>query len=109
MLHFNATPFGGGVAEILKSLVPLLNDIGIATEWRVMSAGDELFKVTKTMHNSLQGKHVPWTKKMWDTWLSYNLQTLWSWMATTIWWWSTTRILPRGWDQREGSTSDITF
>ena len=72
VLHFNATPQGGGVAEILKSLVPLLNDIGIDTEWRVMNAGDELFNVTKTMHNSLQGKQVPWTKKMWDTWLSYN-------------------------------------
>lgn len=73
LLHFNATPYGGGVAELLKALVPLFNDIGIVTEWRVMSAGDELFKVTKTMHNSLQGKHSAWTKKMWDTWLSYNL------------------------------------
>ena len=73
VLHFNATPYGGGVAELLKTLVPLMNDIGIAAEWRVMSAGDELFSVTKQMHNSLQGKNVPWTKRMWDTWLSYNL------------------------------------
>ena len=73
VLHFNATPHGGGVAELLKGLVPLLNDVGIVTEWRVMSAGDELFSVTKSMHNSLQGKVMPWTKKMWDTWLSYNL------------------------------------
>ena len=50
-----------------------MNDIGITTEWRVMSAGDELFKVTKQMHNSLQCEHVPWTKKMWNIWLSYNL------------------------------------
>jgi trehalose synthase len=73
VLHFNATPYGGGVAELLKTLVPLMSDIGMVAEWRVMSAGDDLFSVTKQMHNSLQGEHVPWTKRMWDTWLSYNL------------------------------------
>ncbi len=73
VLHFNATPFGGGVAEILKTLVPLMTDIGLAAEWRVMSAGDELFSVTKKMHNSLQGQNMTWTNGMWETWLSYNM------------------------------------
>jgi trehalose synthase len=55
VLHVNATSFGGGVAEILSSLVPLMNDAGLVAEWKVMDARDEFFEVTKTIHNSLQG------------------------------------------------------
>jgi trehalose synthase len=55
VLHVNATSFGGGVAEILYSLVPLMNDAGLAADWKVMYGRDEFFHVTKTMHNSLQG------------------------------------------------------
>jgi trehalose synthase len=55
MLHLSATAFGGGVAEIQYTLVPLLNDVGIETEWRVIHGRDEFFDVTKTIHNALQG------------------------------------------------------
>jgi trehalose synthase len=55
VLHVNATSFGGGVAEILYSLVPLMNDAGLKVDWKVMYGRDEFFHVTKTMHNSLQG------------------------------------------------------
>ena len=55
MLHLSATAFGGGVAEIQYTLIPLLNDIGIDTEWRVIEGRDEFFDVTKTIHNALQG------------------------------------------------------
>lgn len=55
VLHLNATAFGGGVAEILGTLVPLLNDVGLHAEWRVVQGSDAFFHVTKTMHNGLQG------------------------------------------------------
>ncbi|MFN8108985.1 MAG: glycosyltransferase [Thermoleophilia bacterium] len=53
--HINATSFGGGVAEILHSLVPLMNDVGLRADWMVMFGTDEFFGVTKAMHNGLQG------------------------------------------------------
>lgn len=53
--HINATSFGGGVAEILYSLVPLMNDIGLEVDWKVMYGREEFFNVTKAMHNALQG------------------------------------------------------
>jgi trehalose synthase len=55
VLHVNATSFGGGVAEILYSLVPLMNDAGLEADWKVMYGRDEFFNVTKTIHNGLQG------------------------------------------------------
>jgi trehalose synthase len=55
MLHLSATAFGGGVAEIQYTLIPLLNDVGIEAEWRVIQGRDEFFDVTKTIHNALQG------------------------------------------------------
>ncbi len=55
VLHVNATSFGGGVAEILYTLVPLLRDAGIDTDWRVIMAAQEFYEATKIMHNALQG------------------------------------------------------
>ncbi len=55
MLHLSATAFGGGVAEIQYTLIPLLIDAGIDAEWRVIMGRDEFFDVTKTIHNGLQG------------------------------------------------------
>jgi trehalose synthase len=72
VLHLNSTPFGGGVAEILSSLVPLMANIGLAADWQVMRAGDDFFRVTKAMHNSLQGMLIDWTPQMRELWLQYN-------------------------------------
>jgi trehalose synthase len=55
VLHLSATAFGGGVAEILYTLVPLMQDAGLEAEWRVIYGQDEFFDVTKTIHNALQG------------------------------------------------------
>ena len=55
VLHLSATAFGGGVAEILYTLVPLMRDAGLDTEWRVIYGQDEFFDVTKAIHNALQG------------------------------------------------------
>jgi trehalose synthase len=51
----SATAFGGGVSEILYTLVPLMRDVGIDTHWQVILGREEFFNVTKLMHNSLQG------------------------------------------------------
>jgi trehalose synthase len=55
VLHLSATPYGGGVAELLRSLVPLLNDLGLAVDWKVISGDESFFKVTKQLHDGLQG------------------------------------------------------
>jgi trehalose synthase len=55
VLHINATPYGGGVSELLRSAVPLLNDLGLIVHWQVISGDDRFFDATKTLHNALQG------------------------------------------------------
>jgi trehalose synthase len=55
VLHLSATAFGGGVAEILYALIPLMRDAGLEAEWRVIHGQEEFFDVTKTIHNALQG------------------------------------------------------
>jgi trehalose synthase len=58
VLHLNATPYGGGVSELLRSVVPLLNDLGLKADWRIISGNEPFFQVTKTIHNGLQGADV---------------------------------------------------
>jgi len=72
VLHINATAAGGGVAEILKALVPLMCDLGLNAEWRILQGADEFYKVTKTMHNGLQGMPIRLKPDMKQTWLKYN-------------------------------------
>ena len=72
VLHINATAAGGGVAEILKALVPLMCDLGLNAEWRILQGADEFYKVTKTMHNGLQGMPIRLKPDMKKTWLKYN-------------------------------------
>ncbi len=71
--HVNATSFGGGVAEILYSLVPLMNDVGLVADWKVMFGRDEFFGVTKAMHNALQGADRPLTDDEKRLFERYNL------------------------------------
>ena len=72
VLHINATETGGGVAELLRTLVPLTNSVGLQADWAVMRGAPEFFDVTKAMHNSLQGNNMAWTEEMWDIWRRYN-------------------------------------
>lgn len=72
VLHINATAFGGGVAEILQTLVPLMRDVGLNARWQVIEGTDDFFNVTKSMHNGLQGMELPFSKAMQDTWLQQN-------------------------------------
>lgn len=61
VIHVNSTAVGGGVAEILKSLVPMMNGAGTQSEWMVVEGVPEFFDVTKRLHNLLQGAeaHFP--------------------------------------------------
>lgn len=56
--HVNATAYGGGVAEILQNLVPLLRDVGVDASWSVLDAPAAFYDVTKKLHNSLQGMAI---------------------------------------------------
>jgi trehalose synthase len=55
ILQLNATPYGGGVSELLRSGVPLLRDLGLDVEWHVITGDEPFFRVTKAIHNGLQG------------------------------------------------------
>ena len=55
VIHINATAQGGGVAEILKSLVPLMQDVGVDAAWYALSPDESFFHISKTLHHCLQG------------------------------------------------------
>jgi trehalose synthase len=55
VLHVNATSYGGGVSELLRSTVPLLNDLGLVADWRIIAGDPAFFAATKAIHNALQG------------------------------------------------------
>ncbi|MBL7067117.1 MAG: glycosyltransferase [Candidatus Marinimicrobia bacterium] len=58
IIHLNSTYMGGGVAEILNSLIPLFNEIGIDAGWRIIRGNPDLFNITKKFHNALQGDKI---------------------------------------------------
>jgi trehalose synthase len=70
--HLSATAFGGGVAEINYSLIPLKRDAGLEVEWRIIRGEDEFFDVTKTIHNALQGSPQGLTKEQEEVYLQFN-------------------------------------
>ncbi|MDX1608065.1 MAG: glycosyltransferase [Candidatus Spechtbacterales bacterium] len=72
ILHINATPQGGGVAEILKTFVPLQRSLGLDSSWYYIKPDMKLFEITKKLHNSLQGSEVGLTKAEKDYYLNYN-------------------------------------
>jgi trehalose synthase len=64
VLELNATAQGGGVAEMLYSSVPFLNNLGVETEWKVISGNERFFECTKGLHNLLQGMKGTFTQEM---------------------------------------------
>jgi trehalose synthase len=72
VLHVSATAFGGGVSEILYTIVPLLRDVGLDAHWQVILGREEFFNVTKLMHNSLQGEKTPLSEEQWELFERYN-------------------------------------
>jgi trehalose synthase len=72
VLHLSATAFGGGVAEILYTLIPLMNDVGIEAEWQVMLGREEFYNATKRLHNALQGNPDSLSEEEWKIYERYN-------------------------------------
>jgi trehalose synthase len=72
VVHLSATAFGGGVAEINYALVPLMQDVGLDVEWRIIHGADEFFAVTKTIHNALQGDPHGLTREQEEIFRRYN-------------------------------------
>jgi trehalose synthase len=72
ILHVSATAFGGGVSEILYTLVPLMRDVGLDAHWHVILGREEFFNVTKLLHNSLQGDPQPISDQQWEVFEAYN-------------------------------------
>lgn len=71
--NVNSTAYGGGVAEILHNLIPLMRSLGIDVRWFVIEGTDEFFKVTKSFHNALQGnKELKLTEGMKKLYLDIN-------------------------------------
>jgi trehalose synthase len=70
--HLSATAFGGGVAEINYSLIPLKQDAGLDVEWRIIRGEDEFFDVTKTIHNALQGNPQGLTSEQEEVYRRFN-------------------------------------
>jgi trehalose synthase len=68
----NSTAVGGGVAEMLHRIVPLLNEMGLQVTWDVIEGDDEFFEITKRFHNALQGQEDHFTKKDLETYLACN-------------------------------------
>ncbi|MBN2061600.1 MAG: glycosyltransferase [Deltaproteobacteria bacterium] len=58
LVHINSTRIGGGVAEILHKMVPLMRELGIETHWEVISGDESFYKCTKSFHNAIQGNAI---------------------------------------------------
>ncbi|MEW6657269.1 MAG: glycosyltransferase [Thermodesulfobacteriota bacterium] len=69
--HINATPFGGGVAELLTRQIPILVAMGLQAEWRIIHGDQEFFTITKSFHNAMQGQDFRLTE---DIKAVYNRQ-----------------------------------
>jgi trehalose synthase len=72
VLHLSATAFGGGVSEILYTLVPLMRDVGIEAEWQVIVGREEFFNATKVLHNALQGHPLDLSPEEWLVYERYS-------------------------------------
>jgi trehalose synthase len=72
VLMVNSTRVGGGVAELLNRIVPLLEELGLRPGWEVMAGERDFFEVTKAFHNALHGSPVPLPSNAFDIFRSYS-------------------------------------
>jgi trehalose synthase len=72
ILHVNSTYQSGGVAEMILSLVPLMNDIGIDTRWNILKGDAGFFTITKNFHNALQGQAIAFSDEEKDLYVRTN-------------------------------------
>jgi len=74
--HINSTPVGGGVAEILNRMVPLLRELGVDTKWDVIKGGEQFFAVTKKFHNALHGRAEEITQRDFDIFMQTSQENI---------------------------------
>lgn len=74
--HINSTPVGGGVAEILSRMVPLLQELGVDTKWDVIKGGEQFFEVTKKFHNALHGRDEEITQHDFDIFMETGRENI---------------------------------
>lgn len=72
ILELSSTATGGGVAELLASLVPLQRDVGLEVEWDVIPGDADFFEFTKALHNGLQGMPIEVTPRQRAEYMSHN-------------------------------------
>ena len=72
ILDINSTYMGGGVAEILSFMVPLINNVGIDEDWRILHGNPDFFTITKKFHNALQGGKIHFTEMKKKLYLKTN-------------------------------------
>jgi trehalose synthase len=72
IVHVNSTRVGGGVAEILGWMVPLMNELGLQASWEVINGSPDFYRVTKAFHNGLQGRTVTLKHRDFDLHLDVN-------------------------------------
>jgi trehalose synthase len=70
--NINSTAVGGGVAEILTRMVPLLRQLGVNARWDVIKGNDKFFNITKSIHNALHGADVRISEEDWEYFLEVN-------------------------------------
>ena len=76
ILHVNSTAVGGGVAEILNRMVPLLGELGVQTSWDVVKGGEVFYAVTKKIHNALHGNEQTFNDNDFDVFFDVQEKNL---------------------------------
>jgi len=74
--HVNSTAVGGGVAEILSRMVPLLKEGGVDTRWDLIKGGEDFFEVTKKFHNVLHGRQDELTQRDFDVFMATSQKNI---------------------------------
>ena len=72
IVHVNSTREGGGVAEILEWMTPLMSELGLKASWEVIHGSGRFFEITKAIHNGLQGHPVQISGKDWKVYEDVN-------------------------------------
>ncbi|MBZ5534937.1 MAG: glycosyltransferase [Acidobacteriia bacterium] len=74
MQMVNSTAMGGGVAEILNRVVPILEELGLSVKWDVITGGNDFWEITKAFHNALHGGPYDMPPESFEIFLAYNEQ-----------------------------------